>query len=1030
MRNDRSFFMGHLPKFKKRPFTPLLLFILPFLMIGLGVQAQPPTVLTAGGWAITNVAASGVDGFTNLNSGRVGDNGRIVVSGTRNGSDGLFIVEGGIITEVATAGLALPGGLGNIDFINDFNITPQGNVLFTADVSGGSLPASPYAFRWNNGTITQQQPATNDFVHHITKLTSDGRWLAEQITGTPPNFSSDYRLTNGTTDQAIFSFNHTGGSCVFHSVNRQMTTPNANDTIVYYEETSTRAFSNGFCVGDTLVEWSLKLAGAANNTVTSGSNTLSGNSQTGTEADFNNIMYLNNNDETAWVRTVYHGISAATQELVISQAAGGEQILLDTTGTVDTIFLGDFDNEGRVVLQVMLNDFSSVILGGSSLSNDAIIHTGDTLFGQTVSSFSLLSNAANAPTGTFGDNRNIVFSYTLQDNTTGIAVASKGVTRWTNPNGGNWTTAANWSPATVPDSTTETVFDLDNSYDVTVGTRQSGRSRVEAGSVLFQSANLTLTGPFSVGGAAHFSLPTGSITASDLIVGHLPPTNPASPPTAHVTISNDGTVFTAGAQTIVGQAGEGDLFVNDGRLNSGEALIGKNSAGTATVGGTNALWQITSLDVGAGFTATLNIESGGQVQVNNAAVIGQADTLQNHPARITVDNAGVPLTSLSNFGVVNDLTIGDALPGTLDIRNGGVVAVLGLLQVGVQAHNQRLPDAVIVINGTDGVGTQASNLFTSNDALLGMGDGTQAEWLLTNGGQSTVSGNLHLGHTAGSSAALMVSGFNTDGLRSKMEAGTGSEVCRVGFDGEGSAEVRDGGLLACQNMNIGGNVGSTGNVLVTGQRGAVASTLQVANVLCIGGAPVCGSGTNVAGTLTLQNNGLVKTDTLLVANEGHLLGQGAVQANFGIIAGEVAPGLGLPALAVNRGLSSLSVIQPSTLVISGSVTLSETAVISLNIHALTNYDQLVIDGPVQLDGQLVLNFGEGFAPSTGDVFQFIQADSATGDFADVVVTGLADGFDYNLIVTNGVITLTALNDGVSTTEPSKQFVFLPVVLKP
>ncbi len=600
------------------------------------------------------------------------------------------------------------------------------------------------------------------------------------------------------------------------------------------------------------------------------------------------------------------------------------------------------------------------------------------------------------------------------------------VVRWNNPAGGSWATAANWLPATVPDSTTETVFDLDNSYDVTVGARQSGRSRVEAGSVLFQSANLTLTGPFSVGGAASFSLPTGSITASDLIVGHLPPTNPASPPTAHVTISNDGTVFTAGAQTIVGQAGEGDLFVNDGRLNSGEALIGQSSAGTATVGGTNALWEMTSLNVGAGFTATLNIESGSRVLVNNAAVIGQANSLQTYPARITVDNAGVPLAFVANFGV-NDLTIGDALPGTLDIRNGGVVAVLGLLQVGVQAHNLRLPDAVIVVNGTDGVGNQASNLFTSNDALLGMGDGSQAEWLLTNGGHSSVSGNLHLGHTAGSSADLLVSGFSTDGLRSTMEAGTTSEVCRVGFDGEGSVQVNDGGLLTCQNMNIGGNVGSTGEVRVSGQRGAVASTLQVENLLCVGGAPLCGSNTGVAGTLTLQNNSLVKTDTLAVTSDGHLLGQGTVQVNTAIIAGEVSPGLGLPVLAMAR---VPYVIQPSTLVISGSVVLSETAVISLDIHALTNYDQLVINGPAQLAGQLVLNFGEGFAPHTGDVFNFIQTDSATGNFTEVAVAGLAQGFMYDLAVTNGVIALTALNDGLPTTEPSPKLVFLPWVIHP
>jgi len=129
---------------RKRPFPYLLL---PFLLtlLGLTLYASHPAaqaapeVITANGWTVTNLITNGEAGFTNLTVGRVGDNGRTVVSGTRNGRSGLFVVQGGTITEVASDSTTLPGGLGSISFVSDFGVTAQGDVLFTANVTGGSL---------------------------------------------------------------------------------------------------------------------------------------------------------------------------------------------------------------------------------------------------------------------------------------------------------------------------------------------------------------------------------------------------------------------------------------------------------------------------------------------------------------------------------------------------------------------------------------------------------------------------------------------------------------------------------------------------------------------------------------------------------------------------------------------------------------------------------------------------------------------------------------------------------------------------
>lgn len=1037
MKVNQRQIMGLPLRASKRPF-PWLLFSLLSILLALtlsiwrpAAQAAPDTI-TANGWTITPLIANGEEGFTTLSVGRVGDNGRTVVAGIRNGRTGIFIVQGSSVTEVASDSTILPGGLGSISFVSDFGVAPQGDVLFSANVAGGSLPAGSYAFRSSNGTITQQQPTASGFSHTPSQLTSDGRWLAQQSVGTFPNHTDTYQLTNGTTATPVFSFANSSAACVTHTASQ--TTPNTNGVVAYYDQTSTIPFVGGRCATELGItrDWAIKLDGAGTGTIASGTAVELG-TLSGTEADFANLFYLNNQNQVAWLRRVYDGTFAFQQQVVVSSAQG-EQVLLDsaTTNASKNISLVDFDHEGRIVLIVLMDDFNTVaLMGGPSLANDIIIQTGQTLFGQTVTSLGTGgSNVSNAPTGTFGDRRNILFTYSLQDGTSGIAIASKDVTRWTNSAGGSWGTASNWLPAIVPDAATETLFDLDASYDVTVGTRPSGRSSVAAGSVAFQSANLTLTGPFSVGGAASFTLPNGTMTASDLIIGHLPPTNPANPPTARVNISNDGTVFTAGAQTIVGQAGEGDLFISDGRLDSGEALLGSGSPGTAVVGGPKALWNITSLNVGAGYTATLTIENGGQVVVTNAAVIGQADALQPYPASIAVNNIGQPTPGLGNLRV-NQLTVGDALPGLLDIQNGGVVAVFDLLQAGVQAHNQVLADGRIRLEGTDGIGSQGSALLAFKDVLLGVGDGARGDWQIFDGGNGSVIGDLHLGHEAGSRGTLSISGRSLDGLRSQLSVGTpnGVEMCWVGFAGRGTVTLFNGGLLTCRNMNIGGAAGSQGAVFITGLNVATPSTLKVTAALCVGGATICGSANAAAGTLTLQNGGQVETDALVVGSSGHLLGQGTVQAGFANIWGEVAPGVNIALPSSAPGVASLAVVSPGTLVISSSVALTETAVIALDIHALDSYDQLVIDGTAELAGQLILHFGEGFAPQQADVFNFIQTGGATGSFADVVITGLAPGFEYDLALTNGVVTLTALNDGVPTTQPSPADLFLPLVMR-
>ena len=74
----------------------------------------------------------------------------------------------------------------------------------------------------------------------------------------------------------------------------------------------------------------------------------------------------------------------------------------------------------------------------------------------------------------------------------------------------------------------------------------------------------------------------------------------------------------------------------------------------------------------------------------------------------------------------------------------------------------------------------------------------------------------------------------------------------------------------------------------------------------------------------------------------------------------------------------------------------------------------VVTGDATLDGTLVLQFLNGFAPSVGNAFELLDVGGAvTGAFADVSVRGLAPGADFAEDFVDGKLTVTSLTDAVS-----------------
>lgn len=100
--------------------------------------------------------------------------------------------------------------------------------------------------------------------------------------------------------------------------------------------------------------------------------------------------------------------------------------------------------------------------------------------------------------------------------------------------------------------------------------------------------------------------------------------------------------------------------------------------------------------------------------------------------------------------------------------------------------------------------------------------------------------------------------------------------CWIGYNGYALLEVLDGALFQCNTVFIGNFPGSQGEVYVHGTQAGEAATLDASEYMCVGGSALCGTTNGVPGSLTLQSNGVVFADGLVVGLAGRLRGSGTI----------------------------------------------------------------------------------------------------------------------------------------------------------
>lgn len=1028
------------------------------------VYAQDgPTAVAANGWSFVDVARVGRDGFTQLNAGRAGPAGAVVVSGVRNGRTGLFHVQGGVVTEVATEGALLPDGLGALSNVgasaSRYAILPNGDVVFAASATDGSLnPQFRYAFRWRNGVITLAQPSTETdpatqgqaFDHDLLQVTTDGRWLATLTSGTFPNTTTDYGLTDGTARQSLFTFTRSSANCITDQVLRAAA--NAVNVLATYREVQTRTAAGNRCTDPVTRAWSVNLAGGATGTIVSGTSFENGNTYTGAELSDNNLFLVNNQNQVAAVREIHNAPTTfRVREQLVIFSGSGETIIQDTDGPVDGIFLADFDQEGRVLYSVALdaNPIATVLLGGPSLDTDRVVGPGDPLFGQTVTGVGWVAR----PAAVANEGRAFAFNYGLDNGARGIALATQSPPKWNNPNGGDWGAADNWTPAVVPGANDEARFNLSAEYAVNLGTHQVGDVTIQKGEVTFRNGALTLPN-----------------AGSQLGVGALAPGNRPL-----LTIAGADTVVTAPA-VAVGASGPGELRIESATLNYPEesddavgAILGFTAPATATVTA-GGFWLWPELDLGLTHDALLRVEAGSLAGFGSDRLFVGGSVLglpvRNGTGRVVVDNsadAGGKLDLGTLLGPVRELVIGEALIGRLEVTNGGH-ALAVTTTIGTRDHGATT-DGFLTVEGTTATRTA---LFASGEQdrgglFVATGTGTDALVTVSAGGAMSLT-QLSLADGAQSRALMFVDGMETaaDGdRRSTVVAplpppAPAPEVravaqnpdngnCVVGRTGRGTLNVSNGALLRCRQLAVGFNGGSRGEMNIDGLFRGVPAQVVVAGpraedgVMCIGRVPLCGgSGSNVRGDVILGADGQLEARIVGIGNGGRLRGSGIVIAADGVVTfdgGSIAPGI-VQLVGAGRGAAAISrtsdAQQVGVLTIQGNLTISNTAEIILHALGPTPdlQDRLAVSGTANLDGRLTLNFGNGYAPKQGDRLPLIEAATFTGALDEVVITGLAPGFQHTFDATGGSLALVALNDGVSTTQPASRTIYLPLIQRP
>ena len=486
------------------------------------------------------------------------------------------------------------------------------------------------------------------------------------------------------------------------------------------------------------------------------------------------------------------------------------------------------------------------------------------------------------------------------------------------------------------------------------------------------------------------------------------------------TINNTGDITSEGANgTVAGfRAVNGVDF--QGALNNSGTISGTQNGvyfgnPTPAGGGDHTGGVVNNSGTISSDSRALNIDGTGLTVNNSGDIVGTGDQrngtayADSTAQDFSLNNSGSIDAGVGNLGAGFSAEL-SATGNNFSITNSGTIAGRGDAGAGATTAG-------------DGIRLERTRVDGALDAsTTGLFTGT-----ITNTGDITSEGTT--GTVAGFRAVNGVSfqgTLNNVGTISGTQNGVyfGNAVAAGGADHTGGV-VNNSGTISSDSraFNIDGNgltVNNTGDILATGRQrngtlyvDGTANNFEIRNSGSIDARGGAGSGVSIQ---------VGATQTGSLTNSGVIAGSGELSDDAGVrfftneasatITGDIINQAGG---VISGGEASQAILFGENVTFdgslfnagqiiggvdlgSGSLTLSDTSILSLEISSLTDFDTVFAE-EILFDGTLELLFVDDFVAQEGDTFDLFDFGS---DFTSLLDTGFASG-SFDTILANGFV---------------------------